>query len=109
MSNQVRPDDIMVTVQPPSRAGETLGQEAARAWITRADALDLKTSVWAETGVASRVGPEGGTIAELTCQGSWHVVLDNTGHVAAHQGLDWNCTTCDELRRAGKLPAEIDG
>lgn len=101
--NGVRPDQITVTVNMQNNTH--LGLLAAREWLARADARGLRMSVWAQTGAANRVGPEGGKIAELSSVGSWHVVLDNTGHVAAHQGSDWDCTTCDELRQAGKLPA----
>lgn len=99
-----RPDQITVTVNMQNNTH--LGLLAAREWLALADVMGLKMSVWAQQAVADRVGPEGGKIAELSCWGSWHVVLDNTGHVAAHQGRDWDCTTCDELRQAGKLPAK---
>lgn len=88
-----RPDSIKVSVDP-DKIRETLGLDAARQYLHHADGIGMKMGCWAQ-GAANHVGPEGGTIAELShATGSWHVVVSPGGTIRAHKGKDWNCETC---------------
>lgn len=100
--NGVRPHPIVVQVSPENM-DTSMGLYAAHAWVREADAMGLKMSVWAEQGVASRVGPEGGTVAELDCWGAWHVVVDTGGRTSAHLGNDDDCSACADLRTTGAI------
>lgn len=97
--NGVRPHHISVTVTP----GPDMGVEAARAWLARADTMGLKMGAWSQQAIADRVGPEGGRIAELTADGSWHVIVQTSGRTSAHPGLQDFCSACADLREAGAI------
>jgi hypothetical protein len=104
--SMISPDQIVVHVPRPGR--EDMGLQAVRAWIRRADAEGLKTSVWAQEAIANRVGPKGGKVAELVADGGWHVVVETTGRTSAHRDVgnhrDRDCPTCVALRADGLIP-----
>lgn len=81
-----------------------LGVRAAHQWLKFADRIGLKTSVWAQTAIADRVGAGGGHIADLqTTAGHFHIVVTCHGKLRAHQGRDLGCQDCAILIDKGEV------
>lgn len=92
---------------------DTLGLRAAAQWLYFADRIGLKTTLWAQTGLADKVGAEGGHIADLqTGAGHFHIIVTRWGKLAAHNEADVMgtprnrpavCQPCAQLARNGQI------
>lgn len=83
-----------------------LGMRAARQWLKHADKIGLKTSVWAQEGIAKHVGAGGGRIAQLnTTAGHYHIVVTRHGNLRAHRDPEHGCRDCAELINTGDVTA----
>lgn len=104
----MRPESLdYLSVSP----GDDLGERAARQWLSYADRVGIKTTVWAEW--SHRVGATGGYIADLqTAAGFYHIVVTRHGKLRAHNEVDdsglphlrpHNCPACAELADKGEM------